>query len=188
MTAPRVLAWTSTTHLHYRLDATEHARRTRAGAGAITSLEDLQTLLQLPVGHPVPLQDLPEDHQERAHHLPTGSVEFPFGHITRLAVRPLAVNLAVVTGPPAKALEAATAFAPFCPRMVQLRRDPGPAYLTEADFYGVGVTIGTEQLLAPAPHRPRRHTPAGWAFTERVYTRVRQTPRAPTPVSAGWTP
>lgn len=164
----------------YRFDATEHARRQSAAMTALTGMQTLETLLTLPVDMPVPLDSLSAGHQAALRRLPAGSVHRDRREITRRAVRPLHVDLAVLTGQqPRHALEAATRFAPFCSRAVLLRR-PAPRmddFLNEASFYGVGVLLDSpcdiEMVLQPRPYRPQRHTAAAWNFTEELYQRVR---------------
>lgn len=171
------LRWNATTTIHYRPDPVEVARRQEANAGPVTNWSALELLLALPVGQPVPETSLRNRERHLISSLPHGAAHRDGLTITRLAVRPLAVDVAVVTGPPAKAFNAATKFAPFCARAVSLDRLPESKrdmYLTQASFYGVGVIVGGEVLLDPTPHRPVRHTAAGWRFIERVYEKVRQ--------------
>lgn len=164
----------------YRFDATEHSRRRRAGMKALTGIGPLETLLTLPVDMPVPLESLSAKDRAAVRRLPAGSADRDRREITRHAVRPLHVDLAVVTAEqPRRGLEAATRFAPFCSRAVLLRR-PAPRmddFLNEASFYGVGVLVdspcGIEMVLEPRAYRPRRHTAAAWNFTEELYQRVR---------------
>ncbi|MEU5853904.1 hypothetical protein ABZ799_01130 [Nocardiopsis dassonvillei] len=174
-TAPAALQWDTATTIHYRPDPTETARRREASADPVTSWDALELLSALPIGEPVPEMSLTDNERRRVRHLPAGSVHRDGATITRLAVRPLAVEVAVVAGPPAKAFESATRFAPVCARAVSLDRLPEPKrsmYLSQASFYGVGVVVGGQELLAPVPYRPKRHTPAAWRFVERVYART----------------
>uniref|UniRef100_UPI003C7BD782 hypothetical protein n=1 Tax=unclassified Streptomyces TaxID=2593676 RepID=UPI003C7BD782 len=164
----------------YRFDATEHTRRQRAAMADLTGLGPLETLLTLPVDIPVPLDSLNARDRAAVRRLPAGSVDRDRRTVTRHAVRPLHVDLAVVAAQqPRNALEAATRFAPFCSRAALLRR-PAPRmddFLNEASFYGVGVLVdsssGIDMVLEPRPYRPRRHTAAAWNFTEELYQRVR---------------
>ncbi|MFB4427077.1 hypothetical protein C5F59_039165 [Streptomyces sp. QL37] len=168
------------TLVFYRFDATEHARRQRAGMKALTGMARLETLLILPVDMPVPLGSLHARDRAAVRRLPAGSASRDRHEVTRHAVRPLHVDLAVVTAEqPRRGLEAATRFAPFCSRAVLLRR-PAPRmddFLNEASFYGVGVLVdspsGIEMVLEPRLYRPQRHTAAAWNFTEELYQRVR---------------
>ncbi|MFJ1744351.1 hypothetical protein ACIOG4_37595 [Streptomyces microflavus] len=164
----------------YRFDATEHARRQGAGMTALTGVQTLETLLALPVDVPVPLDSFSAGDRAALRRLPAGSVDRGRREIVRRAVRPLHVDLAVLTGQqPRRALEAASRFAPFCSRAVLLRR-PAPRmddFLNEASFYGAGVLLdspsGIDMVLQPRPYRPQRHTAAAWNFTEKLYRRVR---------------
>lgn len=159
--------------LYYRFDTTEHARRQHAAAAPL-KVAALETLLSLPVDMGVPLASLSASERARVHQLPAGAATIADGQVTRRAVRPLVVDLAAVPGPPRKALEQASRFAPFCARAAVLAR---PArrmcdYLNEAAFWGVGVVVGGELVLEPSPWRPQRHTAAGWRFVEQVYERA----------------
>ncbi|MFI7089617.1 hypothetical protein ACIBUR_39285 [Streptomyces anulatus] len=164
----------------YRFDATEYARRQGAGMTALTGMQMLETLLALPVDVPVLLDSFSAEDRAALRRLPAGSVDRDRREIARRAVRPLHVDLAVLTGQqPRQALEAAGRFAPFCSRAVLLRR-PAPRmddFLNEASFYGVGVLLdspsGIDMVLQPRPYRPQRHTAAAWNFTEELYRRVR---------------
>lgn len=164
----------------YRFDATEHARRQSDGMTALTGMEALETLLGLPVDMPVLLDSLSAGDRAALRRLPAGSVHRDRREIARRAVRPLHVDLAVLTGQqPRRALEAAARFAPFCSRAVLLRRAAPRMddFLNEASFSGVGVLLdspsGIDMVLQPRPYRPRRHTAAAWNFTEELYRRVR---------------
>lgn len=164
----------------YRFDATEHARRRRVGMKALTGMGPLETLLTLPVDMSVPLDSLSTKDRAAVRRLPAGSADRDRRDVTRHAVRPLHVDLVVVTArQPRRGLEAATRFAPFCSRAVLLRR-PAPRMddlLNEASFYGVGVLVdspsGVEMVLEPRAYRPQRHTAAAWRFIEELYQRVR---------------
>ncbi|WP_053619600.1 hypothetical protein [Nocardiopsis sp. NRRL B-16309] len=171
------LQWNAATTIHYRPDPVEIARRQDANAAPVTNWSALELLSALPVGEPVPEVALRARERHLIGSLPHGAALRDGATITRLAVRPLAVDVAVVTGPPAKAFNAATSFAPFCARAVHLTRLPDSKrdmYLTQASFYGVGVTVAGEELLAPVPYRPKRHTPAAWRFVELVHEKARQ--------------
>ncbi|MFG2727863.1 hypothetical protein [Streptomyces canus] len=164
----------------YRLDPTEDERRREAGAGRLDRLHPLETLLSLPVGMPVPLASLDQYERRALRSLPAGAADRDRRTVTRLAVRPLQVDLAVV---PAsgwrQGLERAGRFAPFSRRAMLLNRRPARLneVLTEANFYGIGVLIDTggeiEMPLEPQAYRPQRHTAAAWWFVEELYQRVR---------------
>lgn len=161
------------------LDPVEHERRRQAGLGGITSPEALDLLMQLPVGFSVPVGALAARDQRLLRKLPAGVVAIDSVHgrparVTRLAVKPAVVDLAVVEGRlNAETLGRATGFAPFCRRTVLVPVRPPAERLAEADYWGVGVTLVRggehEVLVEPAPWRPQRHTAAGWLFVERAY-------------------
>ncbi|WP_380281948.1 hypothetical protein [Kitasatospora purpeofusca] len=164
--------------LLYRLDGAEHRRRQAAGAGRLDSIPALECLLGLPVGCRVPVGSLPEQAQVRC--LPRGAVEWDADLVTRRAVRPLAVDLAVVRAAERRTgLERAGRFAPFCRRAVLLDEVPRAGLdetVVEAAFYGIGVLVhgpdGIRVALEPEAYRPQRHTAAAWEFVEEVYGRL----------------
>lgn len=164
----------------HRTDAAEHLRRQDAAAARLDRMEALETLLALPVGVPVPLASLDTGQRRAVRTLPSGAVDRDRETVTRRAVRPVRVDLAVV--PAAgwrQGLRDAGRFAPFCRRAMLLTRRPArlDEHLAEADFYGIGVFLaaehGAEMLLQPQEHRPLRHTAAAWCFTEELYQLLR---------------
>lgn len=159
----------------HRMNEEEDRRRRHAQADPL-HLGHLDSLLWLPHGQDIPTAALSAHEQACLRHLPRGALQRSPGHVRRLAVRPLVVDLVLtVHARPRRALEHATRFAPFCPRAVILERPARrwSTFLAEADFYGVGVFLAgegePERVLEPAPYRPARHTPASWAFCERLY-------------------
>ncbi|MFF2660074.1 hypothetical protein ACFVUH_22285 [Kitasatospora sp. NPDC058032] len=164
--------------LLYRIDEAEHRRREAVGAEQLDSIPVLECLLGLPVDLPVPVESLPRWVEVR--HLPHGAVELDTDLVKRRAVRPLAVDLAVVLAADWRTgLERAGRFAPFCRRAVLLRSAPGAGLdeiLTEAAFYGIGVFVheqdGIRMALQPEVYRPLRHTAAAWHFVEELYGRL----------------
>lgn len=164
----------------YRLDGSEHARRQRMGAGAFTSAEVLELLLGLPVGAPIPMTSLTCREREALTRTSCAAVSVCDGQVTRLAVAPVAVELALVSASNWRnGLEAAGRFAPFCARAMVLPRQPSNLHDVEmeAGFYGVGVIVvngqSAEVLVEPAPFEQVRFTAAGWRFLEDVYRAVR---------------
>ena len=163
--------------LHLDINAEEHERRQAAGLGAIHRIGLLHALLTLPAGMPV--QEAQLALRDRAHvrRAPAGIVDRAHGMVTRQAVRPCRITLATVrTATCSKtALESAGRFAPMCARAVIARIRPAmPETLIEFDFWGVGIYLEhpdgvLETLVEPAPWVPKRHTPAGWSFTEQAY-------------------
>jgi hypothetical protein len=102
------------------------------------------------------------------------------GQVTRQAVAPVAVELALVAARSWRTgLVVAGRFTPFCSRAMVLRRRPGnlAELRLQAGFYGVGVIVvddsETEVLVEPALFRRLRFTAAGWRFLEEVYRKVR---------------
>ncbi|MCX5246685.1 MULTISPECIES: hypothetical protein [unclassified Streptomyces] len=164
----------------YRLDKAEHARREEASAARLDHLADLESLLALPVGIPVLLGALDSAVRRAVRALPTGAAERDRKTVTRHAVRPLQVDLAVVRASNwRQGLERAGRFAPFCRRAMLLDRHPArlEEALAEADFYGIGVFLvagnDVELALEPGGYRPPRHTAAAWWFVEDLYQRLR---------------
>jgi hypothetical protein len=177
----------------YQLDEAEVARRRTDRADRLDQLAALETLLQLPAGVPVSLQDLSAPVRAGIRRLPAGAVSVSRRcdrqEVTRRAVRPVTVDLAVVraTGRGWKSgLERASRFAPFCARAVLLDGSPSRLddLLMEADFYGIGVLLADEtgevtMALRPEPYRPPYQTPGAWWFVEDVFQRLERTPPHP---------
>jgi hypothetical protein len=160
----------------YRFDDGEHERRQRTGAGVILSADALELLLGLPVAMPVPVTSLTRRERAVLKLLPRDAALVCDGQVTRYAVAPLAVELALVEARTwQKGLEVAGRFTPFCARAMVLRRRPADLaeVRLQADFYGVGVIVVddqvTELLVKPAPFQRLLFTAAGWRFLEEVY-------------------
>lgn len=160
----------------YRLNAGEAERRRQARAGSICSADVLDLLLALPLGMPVPASSLTHRECAALERAPASAVTIQDEEVTRHAVTPLAVELAVVAARSwRRGLEVAGRFAPFCARAMVLPRLPRDlAELElEARFYGVGVIVAdgreADVLIPPAPFRRGRWTAAGWRFLENVY-------------------
>ncbi|MFJ2893082.1 hypothetical protein ACIO53_44355 [Streptomyces sp. NPDC087305] len=143
-------------------------------------MADLECLLTLPAGVRIPLESLESAARRAVRVLPTGAADREQATVTRRAVRPLRVDLAVVRASGwRQGLERAAQFAPFCRRAMLLDRCPSrlDELLAEADFYGIGVFLASghevELLLEPEEYRPRRHTAAAWWFVEDLYQRLR---------------
>lgn len=163
--------------LFVTLNAGEHQRRRKAHAKPLTNKNALSLLMALPHGARVPLGSLTEKEEELLRFVPHGAAMIDFGHITRLAVKPLTVHLAVVPPQaPRRGITRASQYGPFCARGMLLARPLRDDFiLYEADCWGIGVaapdpaTGQPAMLHRPKPWIPRRHTAAHWAFTERVY-------------------
>lgn len=165
---------------HYRMDCAEHERRSSVGAARLDRMHPLETLLRLPVGLPVPLSALAQRERRAVCALPAGAADRDRVTVTRRAVRPLHVDLAVVRATGWKrGLEEAGRFAPYCRRAMLLTRRPArmSEALVEANFYGIGVFLAlhdeVEMVLEPGDYRPLRHTAAAWWFVEELYQRAR---------------
>lgn len=163
----------------HRLDRVEHERRVAADAGWLDDFRPLEMLMNLPVGERVPRASLGANLQPEIRRLPKGCAEIDRQSVTRLAVRPLRVDLVVAQAKSFRpGLHAASQFAPFSRRAMLLPKVPRGVEekLFEADFYGVGVLVQNgdvvRMLLEPAPWRALRHTSAGWRFAEEVYRLV----------------
>jgi len=163
------------TWLHIALDPIEHERRQVDGLGGITSWDQLNTLMGLPVGEPIPIGSIAWADRPALRKLPCGAVHLTRTHVTRLAIRPCRVHRAVLAGAATRRnLDRASRFAPFCARQLLIPAPPRrPDFLTEADFYGIGVTLDHggehEVLVVERRWRPMRHTVAGWRFVEQAY-------------------
>jgi hypothetical protein len=166
--------------LRFRLVPDEDDRRRRAHLGAIRSPEVLDLLLGLPAGLPVPIRSLTTLERLALRLAPPGVVAVNAGRVTRQAMYPLSVDLAVIAARGWRTgLEIAGRFAPFCSRVMLLRQRPNDtgSLRMQADFYGIGVAVadGTDVavLVAPRPFRRQRFTAAGWQFLEEIYQQIR---------------
>lgn len=169
--------------LSVRVDLVEHERRQNASLGSINSPAVLDLLMQLPVGLPVPVGVLQDRDRRFLCRLQPGIVERAGGEVTRLAVKPVMVELATVVGRVnQRTIGLASGFAPFCSRAIVTTARPSGARLAEADFWGIGVVLECdgvrETLVEPEPWRPMRHTVPGWLFTEQVYRAILAAPAA----------
>ncbi|MFJ9127817.1 hypothetical protein ACIRJS_27325 [Streptomyces sp. NPDC102340] len=167
--------------LFYCFDDREHARRRSAGAGPLPQIDVLEALLELPADEPVALDGLGLAQRRTLGQAPPGAVEISGSAVTRRAVRPLSIELAVVRVRAAnwrRGLALAGRFAPFCARALLLDGPvpDGQELLMQASFYGTGVLLPDadelQMAVEPEPYRPHRHTAASWCFTEEVYQRV----------------
>ncbi|MCX4598297.1 hypothetical protein OG819_55155 [Streptomyces sp. NBC_01549] len=144
--------------------------------------------MALPAGIPVPVDGLTERQQNDVRRAPDGILDLTLtlGLVTRHAIRPCRVDLATVHATCTRAsIGGASSYAPMCARAVVNPTPPRRDYLlSEANYWGIGVLLdhgkgelGT--LVAPAPWRPKRHTPAAWRFAENAYASYLN--HAPTP-------
>jgi hypothetical protein len=160
----------------FKLDDGEHERRLHAEAGILSSPDVLELLLSLPIAMPVPVASLTARERDALISVPRGAVSVQNGHVTRHAVAPVTVTLALVVAQTwQRGLEVAGRFTPFCARAMVLHRHPRSVaeMRLQADFYGVGVILvdgqTAEVLVEPAPFERMRFTATGWWFLEHVY-------------------
>jgi hypothetical protein len=167
--------------LAYRLDPGEHIRRREAGLVAVTRLEWLNAMLGLPAGIPVRLDALSSCSRQIVRELPPGCVRLSEGSVVRELVRPLRVELAVVTAETddwQAGLEKAGAFTGYCTRILAIAGMPGnmPQAYAEAARHGVGLVVGTDSSpvteVSAVRFMPAAHTAAGWRFAEQVYEEI----------------
>lgn len=138
-------------------DVGEHARRSSAGAGAVTSRALLHGLWLLPTGVPVPTAAIPE--RKRQHLRAAGHFAHEDGGcLERLyspagAVRAIAIAGADIE----RSVSQAIRFTPIVQRVVvtDVTTRPSPATLGLAEEWGVGVVTarenGCDVLCHPAP-------------------------------------
>jgi len=163
----------------HSLDRTEHGRRVVADAAWLDDFRPLEVLMNLPVGERVERASLGTAMRPEIRRLPKGCADVDRQSVTRLAVRPLRVDLIVARAKTFRVgLHAASQFAPFSRRAMLLEKAPRKLdeKLFEADFWGVGVLVagegGVRMLLEPAEYKAIRHTTAAWRFAEQVYRLV----------------
>ncbi|MFE4518366.1 hypothetical protein ACFRMQ_29780 [Kitasatospora sp. NPDC056783] len=163
----------------YRRDAQEYQRRREAGTGALGRSDVLDLLMSLPVDEPVPTAALNEAERRTLKAVPKGAVDRESGMVTRRAIQPLRVDLAVVFGRGwESAMEKAERFTPFCARAVLVegalrRREEA---MMQADFYGIGLFVAVggdvDVLVPPRPFVRKRHSTAAWRFVEDVHRQL----------------
>jgi hypothetical protein len=167
--------------LAYRIDHGEHVRRREAGLSALTRLDWLHTLLGLPAGIPVSLDELPACDQQIIMELPAGCVHVTGRAVVRQIVRPVRVDLAVVGAEGADwptGLRRAGAFSGYCTRLLALTGVPVnlAEARTAAARYGIGLAVeatsGPVTVVPAERFTPAAHTAAGWRFTEQVYQEI----------------
>lgn len=163
----------------YRPNRDEQNRRRQAGLTAVTRLDQLDLMMQLPAGIPVPETSLSTVERRLIQRLPDGCVEHTDAGVVRLLARPLAVKLVIVTCPSWLAgLKRAGRFAPYCNRVLAMPGEPRDIHqaAVEADFWGIGLVVNTAHeprlVVAPELFVQRRHTPAGWSFLEDIHRQI----------------
>lgn len=158
------------------LDRHEHSRRQRCGLGAVTDLTLLDSLLNLPLGVPVPLDALTPRERERLSRAPEGVATHSADGVRRLVTTPAEVQAVLVHGRGwdtvlrhastfRRAAQSIAVF-PAAPRQLGQR-------LWEAQVEGVGVWVQDGdtliEILPPAISDPCRVKPAWWRFHEAAY-------------------
>lgn len=177
----RVRLWGHPVWLVYRRDEHEWTRRERHGVGAVEDLGTLALLMDLPAGLPVPSGELHPADQRLLRRLPAGVLRHDTGMVVRDLISVLTPLMAIV---PARTwddgADTASRFAVYCARLVLLPEPPADPLLvlSDASLYGIGVTVaGTtgpaRVLVESTVATDMRCTPAGWAFSEQIYTQVR---------------
>jgi hypothetical protein len=170
----------------YRPNRDEQQRRKEVGLDGVTRLDQLDVMMQLPAGIPVPLESLSITERHLIQRLPHGCVTHTDAGVVRLLTRPLQVKLAIVTTGPLQTgfwslqagLKRAGRFAPYCNRVLAIPGEPRDLHqaATEADYWGIGLVVNTAHeprlVVAPELFVQRRHTPAGWFFLEEVHQQV----------------
>ena len=156
------------------LSIAEHARRVRAGLGAVTSPALLDRLLDLPAGMPV--ADAAA-WAELSGQPPAVAARGDDGMtVTRRLEPPLTISdvvLAAVPGREMAAVQAASLFADFTRRWIAVRRDRVPdAAVLEAKLAGVGI-LGRhgEVVLAGSAPAGAVIDQWGWLLQEKTYRR-----------------
>lgn len=169
----------STAGVVYEPDEAELARRAAEQPGAITRLDQLSQLMDLPVGMAVAVEDLSAAQRSMLRRLPLGAVEQNGLSVVRQVVAPIVVRWAVVAARDWRSgLQLAGRFAPFCARSILLPAVPEDWEYAEmrAAFFGVGVIVGSRAsartLIEPDPYVRRRHTPAQWWFAEETWRQI----------------
>jgi hypothetical protein len=162
-------------YLLLALDEHEHRRRRAAGLTTILDPAALRLLSRLPHGEAVRIADLTETERRDLYLLPRGTVGIAAGTVTRLALPPVAIRLAIVTDDVVdRGLDRASRFAPFAPRLLVLTGQAADLAFAEAEarFYGIGLAAahadGVAMLTDPEP--PRRSAgPVTWRVREEAY-------------------
>ncbi len=160
----------------YRGDDHEWRRRSAEGLGAVLAWDLLDTLMDLPVGMPVPMSSLTGPAQRRLRKAPRGVACISGSVITRQIVPAVTPLLAVIsTRSWRDGLVAASRFACYCPRIVvvpALGSDEAEALALAREF-GIGLAVSRAAsagvLLEPEPVRDWEPTPAWWWLCEDIY-------------------
>jgi hypothetical protein len=162
-------------YLLMALDEHEHHRRRAAGLTTICDPAVLRLLSRLPHGEAVRAADLTETERRDLGRLPRGAASITGSTVTRLALQPVAIRLAIVTDDVVdRGLDRASRFAPFAPRLLVLTGPTDDLVFAEAEarFYGIGLAVahadGVAMLADPEPPR-RAAGPVTWRVREEAY-------------------
>ncbi|MEO1061939.1 MAG: hypothetical protein AAFZ07_11010 [Actinomycetota bacterium] len=161
--------------LAIQIDPTEHARRSKAGLGAITDRQVITSLWELPNGIELGYEDVPDWVKEATDRAPKGVLTRRQGILGRTVQPPLRVRGALAIGRSFDAvLRRVGQVSALAPTAVIMRRpveedEPG---LLNARLYGVGVAQEeggvARALLYPGPVAPTLG-PYSWWVAEMAY-------------------
>jgi hypothetical protein len=157
------------------LDEHEHRRRCAAGLATVRDRESLRLLSRLPHGEPVRVADLTDLERRSLRRLPHNVAEIAGGRVTRLAVPPVTIRLAIVVDDVLdRGLDQASRFAPFAPRLLVLTGPPDDLACAqvEARFYGIGLAVaGVHGVVMVADPEPAKRSagPVTWRVREEAY-------------------
>ncbi|MGW5454717.1 hypothetical protein [Nocardia sp. NPDC003979] len=169
----------ATVGIAYLPDVQEIERRRRLRLGAVTRLDLLDVVMNLPVGLPISVGDLTSRERRIIGQAPAGVVEVEGGYYVRRARAPISARLAVVASRTwQEGLRSAGRFAPFCSRAMLLRSIPtdlAEAQL-QASFFGIGICVsdasGLRTLVEPQLYVRQRHSCGQWLFAEKLYEKT----------------
>jgi hypothetical protein len=157
------------------LDEHEHRRRRTAGLTTICDRDCLRLLSHLPHGEAVQVADLTDLERLGLRRLPRSAAEIAGRTVTRLAIPPVTIRLAIVVDDVLdRGLDQASRFAPFAPRLLVLTSAPDDlaSAQVEAGFYGIGLAMagidGVAMVADPEPTK-RSVGPVTWRVREEAY-------------------
>ena len=160
----------------FRCDRSEAGRRAACGLGPVLAWDLLDTLMDLPIGLPVPAAALTRAARRRVCRAPAGIARLSGGQIIRDLAPVVTPLLAIITARDwAGALARASRFAPYCRRMVVGPMLPADGdVLRTAARLGIGVAVrggpeAAEVLLEPEPVEDWQPTTAWFRFCEVIY-------------------
>lgn len=157
------------------LDEYEHRRRRAAGMTTVCDRDSLRLLSRLPHGESVRVADLTDLERRDLRRLPPCVAKIAEGNVTRLAIPPVTIRLAIVVDDVLdRGLDRASRFAPFAPRLLILTGPPDdPACAeVEARFYGIGLAMAGAAgvVMVADPEAAKRSAgPVTWRVREEAY-------------------